>query len=91
MTAAENPQETGYLSANRTPSRISSAVLDKGAESESALASLREIVIDDAGCATVTREIIEGLLKSSNPAAIQLVCDLLEAASLQEGLRRITF
>ena len=92
-----------YLDSCRKPSRgdgvfvgesytvphIIAAVLDKGgAESESLLASLREIVIDDAGCATVTREIIEGLLKSSNPAAIQLVCDLLKAASLQEGLRQ---
>ena len=47
-----------------------------------------DIVNGDSDCSKVTRDLIRGIIMSHNPRMHQLLCRLLLAARLQEGLRQ---
>lgn len=60
--------------------------LDK--ENPAIEAIVKDIICGDSSYATVSRHLIEGIVMSHNPRMHKLLCDLLLAARLQEGLRQ---
>lgn len=60
--------------------------LDK--ENPAIEAIVKDIICGDNSYATVSRHLIEGIVMSRNPRMHKLLCDLLLAARLQEGLRQ---
>ncbi|MEA4963862.1 DUF5724 domain-containing protein, partial [Lutispora sp.] len=65
---------------------VISIEIDKS--NQEVLSRIKDIIYNDNNIAIITREIVKGMLMSSNEEAHKMVGDLLLAAKLQEGLRQ---
>lgn len=67
-------------------SLIYAAEIDRG--NQAVINALKELILSENNTAYLDREMILGILRSDNRELQKLVCDLLLAARLQEGLRQ---
>ncbi len=65
---------------------IYAAEIDRG--NQAVIAALKEVILSENNTAYLDRKMILGILRSDNQELIELVCGLLLAARLQEGLRQ---
>ena len=61
--------------------------IDKG--NKEIISIIKEAILSENNNVLVTREMISGIVKSSNKELHELLCKLLVAARLQEGLRQV--
>ena len=67
-------------------SLIYAAEIDRG--NQAVIDALKDLILSENNTAYLDREMILGILRSDNRELQRLVCDLLLAARLQEGLRQ---
>lgn len=67
-------------------SLIYAAEIDRG--NQVVISAFRDLILSENNAAYLDREMILGILRSDNRELHKLVCDLLLAARLQEGLRQ---
>lgn len=72
---------------NHNFSLIYAAEIDRG--NQTVIDALRDLILSENNTAYLDREMILGILRSDNSELHKLVCDLLLAARLQEGLRQV--
>lgn len=70
----------------RNFSLIYAAEIDRG--NQAVIDALKDLILSENNAAYLDREMILGILRSDNKELQKLVCDLLLAARLQEGLRQ---
>ncbi len=70
----------------RNFSLIYAAEIDRG--NQAVIEALKDLILSENNAAYLDREMILGILRSDNKELQKLVCDLLLAARLQEGLRQ---
>ncbi|MDE7249456.1 MAG: hypothetical protein K2N82_06110, partial [Lachnospiraceae bacterium] len=67
-------------------SLIYAGEIDKG--NQAVISALKDLILSENNTAYLDREMILGILRSDNKELHKLLCDLLLAARLQEGLRQ---
>lgn len=65
---------------------IYAAEIDRG--NQKVISALKDLILSETNTAYLNREMILGILRSDNKELHKLICDLLLAARLQEGLRQ---
>ena len=71
---------------NQDFSLIYAAEIDRG--NGMVISALKDLILSESNTAYLNREMILGILRSDNKELQKLLCDLLLAARLQEGLRQ---